>query len=180
MTDVEEMMRLAVKDKMDKAIKEYPDVARTDWMLKWPGMVVLNGSQVHWTREVEADFDANGSIEQSTARVMSQLDDMVVLVRGDLGKGQRTTVGALTVLDVHARDTMQDLIKEGVSDKGHFRWISQMRFTWEKDAAPWENIPDNVRAVKESGDGNLWVTMVASRRAYGYECVLRHGTHEGP
>lgn len=171
MTDLEEMMRLAVKDHMNRAIKDYSAIPRTEWMLKWPGMVVLNGSQVHWTREVEADFDANGSIVESTNRVKAQLGDMVRLVRGNLGKGQRTTVGALTVLDVHARDLMLALIDEGVADKGHFRWISQMRFSWEEDKEPWENIPSNVRAVKESGDGNLWVEMVAARRAYGYECV---------
>ena len=53
---------------MNRAIKDYTVIPRTDWMLKWPGMVVLNGSQVHWTREVETDFDANGTNVESTNR----------------------------------------------------------------------------------------------------------------
>ena len=84
------------------------------------------------------------------------------------------------MLDVHARDLMLALIDEGVADKGHFRWISQMRFSWEEDKEPWENIPSNVRAVKESGDGNLWVEMVAARRAYGYECVAAAAVRQRP
>ena len=47
------------------------------------------------------------------------------------------------------------LIDEGVENKAHFRLISQMRFYWEEDTVPWRNIPDNVRAVKEAGDGKL-------------------------
>lgn len=48
---------------------------------------------------------------------MAQLEDMVILVRGFLSNSARTTVGALTVIDVHARDVMIKLANEKVAEK---------------------------------------------------------------
>ena len=74
---------------------------------------------------------------------------MTKLVRGKLSKNARTSIGALTVIDVHARDVTINLISEGVSKKTDFLWLSQMRYYWQED--------------------DLWVQMVAARRPYGYE-----------
>ncbi|CAM9833194.1 unnamed protein product [Heterosigma akashiwo] len=73
---------------------------------------------------------------------------MVVLVRGELSKAARTTVGALTVIDVHARDVMIKLVHERVESKADFLWTSQLRYYWDDD---------------------LFAEMVAARRPYGYE-----------
>lgn len=48
---------------------------------------------------------------------LAQLEDMVILVRGKLSNSARTTVGALTVIDVHARDVMIKLAYEKVAEK---------------------------------------------------------------
>jgi len=46
-------MLAAVRDTMIKAVTEYPTIPRIDWMQHWAAQCVLNGSQMHWTREVE-------------------------------------------------------------------------------------------------------------------------------
>ena len=53
MVEIEERMRSSLRFQMLSAIQDYLVTKRTDWMQAWPGMIVLNGSQVHWTREIE-------------------------------------------------------------------------------------------------------------------------------
>lgn len=120
-------------------------------MQKWPGMFVLNGSQAHWTREMEELFVAEGGLGPHTMleRQKAQLADMTKLVRGKLSSSARVTIGALTVIDVHARDVIIRLVDEGVTEGDHFSWMSQLRYYWV--------------------DGNLQAQMVAATRPYGYE-----------
>eukprot|EP00967_Tisochrysis_lutea_P105099 scaffold159969_cov23-Tisochrysis_lutea.AAC.1 len=56
---------------------------------------------------------------------------VVDLVRGGLTALQRGTLGALVVMDVHARDVVAELAKEHVHDVGDFAWQAQLRSYWE-------------------------------------------------
>lgn len=150
MTEVEDMMRVSIRDVMYQAIDDYTKLARTKWIQKWPGMCVLNGSQFHWTREMEEEMAKAGSdgVKRMMERQLAQLADMVQMVRGDLDKLARVSVGALAVIDVHARDVTMRLVSNNVSSKDDFTWSSQLRYYWDDD---------------------LFADMVSARRPYGYE-----------
>jgi len=151
MLELEGMMRLSVRDVMGKAIADYTNTPRPKWMQKWAGMCVLNGSQMHWTNEMEQLFLQQGVRGPVTMlqQQVAQLADMTVLVRGHLSDAARVTVGALTVIDVHARDVIKKLVDEGVETKDNFGWTSQLRYYWDGT--------------------DLTAQMVAATRPYGYE-----------
>jgi len=39
----------------------------------------------------------------------------------------------LIILDVHARDVIDNLIKANIHSITHFDWIKNLRYYWEKD-----------------------------------------------
>lgn len=157
MVEVKDAMVGAVRSNMLHAIIDYSTRSRTEWMQIWAAQCVLNGSQCHWTREVEESLKSGGNegCWNYYRQLVKQLEDMVILIRGKISKAARTTVGALAVIDVHARDVQKKMAEAGVAKITDFDWISQMRYYWEGDLN------------KEQGD--LAVIMVSSKRWYGNE-----------
>jgi dynein heavy chain len=43
------------------------------------------------------------------------------------------TLNALIVIDVHAKDVVENLVKSEINDTISFEWISQLRYYWEND-----------------------------------------------
>lgn len=78
-----------------------------------------------------------------------QLADVVELVRGHLSTQQRITLGALVVIDVHARDVVLELARSRVESENDFNWLSQMRYYWEDD--------------------NVYVSIINAKVKYAYE-----------
>ena len=56
-----------------------------------------------------------------------QLLALTDLVRKPLTQLARLTLGALIVIDVHARDVVKTLADANISDETDFEWISQLR-----------------------------------------------------
>lgn len=52
----------------------------------------------------------------------------VKLVRGNLTALERSTIGALVVIDVHARDIVAEMVTEKVSSVDDFGWLSRLRW----------------------------------------------------
>jgi len=124
--------------------------ARDDWVKDWPGQVVLCISQVYWTAEVQvAITDRRKGLRTYWDLLQDQLLNVVALVRGHLTKQQRITLGALVVIDVHARDVVQDMIDKQVQLDSDFNWLAQLRYYWEAD--------------------DVYVCIVNARVRYAYE-----------
>lgn len=116
----------SLRDIAQEGVIAYFAVAREEWILSWPGQIVLCASQIHWTSEVVESFEENMT-DNYLAKCSEQIDKTVALVRGKLDPGTRVTLNALIVIDVHARDTVKLLVDRKVTDVMDFTWISQLR-----------------------------------------------------
>ncbi|KAL8455649.1 hypothetical protein Emag_000471 [Eimeria magna] len=148
MQELEQAMKLSVRKSLEDAITDYACTERTKWVMKHPGQCVLNGSQVHWTAGVEDAINTK-QLKSLMDKQTSQLLDLVALVRKGLNAKQSITIGALIVIDVHAKDIVQRLWSEEVTSVDAFEWISQLRYYWQDD--------------------NCWVQCVQTDFPYGYE-----------
>lgn len=119
--------------------------------------------QVFWTRDVTAAIKHGGvkGLEDLVSSLNKQLRDITVLVRGQLSKLDRRTLGALCTIDVHARDTVVQMTIDGVAHEDDFNWMSQLRYYWTE---AWKD----GQAVSKS-DNTLVVRIVNARCMYGYE-----------
>uniref|UniRef100_A0A803V5S6 Dynein axonemal heavy chain 3 n=1 Tax=Ficedula albicollis TaxID=59894 RepID=A0A803V5S6_FICAL len=119
-------------------------VPRKEWVLQWPGQTVICVSSIYWTEEVILN---NPKLKKNVKE--SPNSDIVELVRGKLSSGARLTLGALIVIDVHARDVVSKLAEDKVTDLNDFQWISQLRYYWE--------------------ESDVVVRMITTEMKYGYE-----------
>ncbi|XP_009876528.1 PREDICTED: dynein heavy chain 3, axonemal [Apaloderma vittatum] len=145
---VEEMMLTSVRQVIQDGIKRYVEVPRKTWVLQWPGQVVICVSSIYWTEEV-SEAIRKGTLPDYLKKSNLQIGDIVELVRGKLSSGARLTLGALTVIDVHARDVVAKLVEDKVTDLNDFQWISQLRYYWEEK--------------------DVIVRMITTEAKYGYE-----------
>ena len=73
-----------------------------------------------------------GSLKTYEETCTKQLMNIVEMVRGQLTKLQRATLGALVVMDVHARDVVTGLVEAEVTQVADFSWQCQLRGYWEE------------------------------------------------
>ncbi|KAI9333781.1 dynein heavy chain and region D6 of dynein motor-domain-containing protein [Zopfochytrium polystomum] len=147
---VERGMLESVKSIICDAYHAYLTKPREQWVLDWPGQVVLCVSSIFWTIGMEQAITAGKKgLEEYCAQLNSDLNEIIKLVRGNLPKMARTTLGALVVIDVHARDVSALIAREGIRDISDFTWLSQLRYYFE--------------------DSEVIVRMINAHKIYGYE-----------
>ena len=125
---------MSVRQAMINAIEDFPKQKRSSWSVSHCGQVILNGSQVIWTSDVEKAFKGGvQGIKDYWEILNTYLLDLVELVRTKLSVQAKVTINALIVLDVHAKDIVEKLWRNNINDVSAFEWISQLRYYWTDD-----------------------------------------------
>ena len=173
LTQVERMMQRSVRLAMENSIKAYYQSARADWVTEHAAMCVINGSQYFWTLELEEKITTSQTegVKEYYKQALAQIDDLINLVRGKLSKQARMGIGALIVVEVHARDVVAKLVKNEIKTINDFDWVSQMRYYWERrEGKHKSSCPDPTGCQVAPGDGpDLWIKLVQACQYYGYE-----------
>jgi dynein heavy chain len=153
----ESLMIESMRDQIARAIDAYTPETREKWVIDWPGQVVLGIGQLYWTKEFEDAVTSGGptGVKDYVEKLNGQLDKIVQMVRGDLSKSARTTLGALVTLDVHSRDVTAVLAADGLNDLNAFDWLAQLRYYWV--------------------EGELIARMINAKAKYGYEYIGNSG-----
>lgn len=127
--ELEIIMKKSIHQKIKESFEDYPNQIRHQWVLLWPGQCVQSISLTYWTLKITNCLFADDSVGKLTEyfnECQVQISEIVKLVRGYLSAQNRITLGALVVLDVHARDTLIELIGLKVSEFNDFSWLSQV------------------------------------------------------
>ena len=162
MTQAENAMRESLHVITKGGVYHYAHMDRNQWVEEQLGMVTMVGSQVWWTWHTEDTFRrvAAGdkyAMKAFAGNLTAQLMNLVAMVREPLGRLMRKKVNTLLIVDVHARDIIDQFVRDSILDAREFAWESQLRFYWDKDL-------DDVRIRQCTGEFG-----------YGYEYMGLNG-----
>jgi len=70
-------------------------------------------------------------MKQELAKESAELNDLISLVRTDIDGLLRKCVNTLIILDVHARDIVENFVRDSIMHAKEFEWESVLRFYWD-------------------------------------------------
>eukprot|EP01012_Entosiphon_sulcatum_P030911 TRINITY_DN3847_c0_g1_i1.p1 TRINITY_DN3847_c0_g1~~TRINITY_DN3847_c0_g1_i1.p1 ORF type:complete len:4187 (-),score=787.17 TRINITY_DN3847_c0_g1_i1:47-10915(-) len=134
--DIQNSMKTSVRQQIKLALEDYRTApSRNQWVLRWPGQVVIAVGQIFWTAECEEALTNGGArgLKEYSRVLHEQLLGLVHVVQGDLKGFERINLGALITIELHSRDVVDTMVNEEVSATTDFQWVSQLRYYWEED-----------------------------------------------
>eukprot|EP01116_Phalansterium_solitarium_P008654 TRINITY_DN225_c0_g1_i6.p1 TRINITY_DN225_c0_g1~~TRINITY_DN225_c0_g1_i6.p1 ORF type:complete len:4288 (+),score=2116.54 TRINITY_DN225_c0_g1_i6:207-13070(+) len=185
---VERSMRETMKDQIFRALQSYSDATRDQWVVSWPGQVILAVNELVWTQSVTEAMRENGLLGLKAYRdlIEKQINQVVKLMRTDtLSATTRTALESLIVIAVHNRDVVSALIDAEVTSEADFEWNSKLRYYWEEETIKVRMVNSCVNYGYEylGTSGRLVVTPLTERCYTTLMCALHlslGGAPEGP
>ncbi|KPI89108.1 putative dynein heavy chain [Leptomonas seymouri] len=129
---VEKMMVDSVHAQVKGAVEAYLSTRRSEWVLRWPAQAVIAVAQIYWTQGCEEALTTKGQVGDFAKVLDRQLRQLVEVVQSPLTAVQQINMGALITIEVHAKDTVDNMLADSVSNIQSFEWIKQLRFYFEK------------------------------------------------
>lgn len=163
--EVEAVMKKSLAYTIDSSMKDFMLMDRIEWLQGWQGQVVICVNQTRWCADIEKIFN-NGNESGVTISgyhqyLCGELLRTVELVRGNIPRGLRIAIGALVVMDVHNRDTTNELVSLGTHSKNDFDWLAQLRYYWNS----------NGESALSGKPGSIECRMINAMVLYAYEYI---------
>jgi dynein heavy chain len=134
--DVENKMKDVVKKKVLACRHDLANCGtkREKWLKIHPGQACITASQIQWTEEVEKSLRDNilklRSDRKKQHLVLKNFTDMI---KKNLTRLERIKLVSLVTIEIHARDVINDLIKNQIKSQSAFEWQQQLRFYCRRD-----------------------------------------------
>ena len=156
------MMKTTLLSTFGQTLRDFAKTKRSEWLFKWASQLVVTADQTLWTSGVAKALEEQVVSDPEALKKYyrfadEQLIEIVNLVRGDVAKIHRITLGVLVVIEVHAKDVVKDLIDSEVMSTSAFEWLAQLRYYYRQS-------PDDIE-----------VSMVNTNRKYGFEYLGNQG-----
>ncbi|XP_030371689.1 dynein beta chain, ciliary [Scaptodrosophila lebanonensis] len=133
---VTDKMRDTLRDQLKKSLSTYDHKPRHVWIFEWPAQPALVGTQIMWTTETNDAFAKvqqryENALKDYNKKQVTQLNNLIMLLLGDLTAAERQKVMTVCTIDVHSRDVVSKIISAKVENATAFQWQSQLRHRWD-------------------------------------------------
>uniref|UniRef100_A0A336LHG4 CSON012522 protein n=1 Tax=Culicoides sonorensis TaxID=179676 RepID=A0A336LHG4_CULSO len=144
LSKVEKEMFASLKRFMKLAHRSYPTKDRSIWFQEHPNQLVLTVSQQQWALQVHEILD--NSNEQTALQQMKEfegqlykdLTKLASIARSDIPRLLRRVLCALITIDVHAKDTISNMVEKRITKSTDFDWLKMLRYYWNTETETME------------------------------------------
>ncbi|CAF1579491.1 unnamed protein product, partial [Adineta steineri] len=134
--DVENKMKDVVKKKVLACRHDLANCGtkREKWLKSHPGQACITASQIQWTEEVEKSLRDNPlKLRSDRKKQHLVLRNFTDMIKKNLSRLERVKLVSLVTIEIHARDVINDLIKNQIKSQSAFEWQQQLRFYCRRD-----------------------------------------------
>ncbi|XP_030080192.1 dynein beta chain, ciliary [Drosophila hydei] len=133
---VTDKMRETLRDQLRRSLTQYDHKPRHVWIFEWPAQPALVGTQIMWTAETNDAFAKvqlryENALKDYNRKQVNQLNNLIILLLGDLTAAERQKVMTVCTIDVHSRDVVANIITKKIEVQTAFQWQSQLRHRWD-------------------------------------------------
>ncbi|XP_070067151.1 dynein beta chain, ciliary [Drosophila virilis] len=133
---VTDKMRETLRDQLRRSLTQYDHKPRHVWIFEWPAQPALVGTQIMWTAETNDAFAKvqlryENALKDYNRKQVNQLNNLIILLLGDLTAAERQKVMTVCTIDVHSRDVVSTIISKKIEVQTAFQWQSQLRHRWD-------------------------------------------------
>jgi dynein heavy chain len=157
-------MQTTMKEITSHCSMDCSQMGMTDLIAKYPAQTALLGIQFLWTQDCEDALSRcrteKGAMQTMVKRQASIMNELIALTTGEMIKRDRKKLETMITIQVHQKDTSQDLISKKIKSTDDFEWQRQCRFYYKME------VEDGIEGV--DGSCVISVTDVDFECCYEY------------